>query len=394
MRGFEELLQESSSIHGHHCAGQVLGVRMAMVGCRQVGIDEPRGCKKLVVYVEMDRCATDAVQAVTGCSLRKRTLKFLDHGKMAATFINTETRYAVRVLAKDDARALVHLYAPDAANPREAQKQAYRVMAEEALFSIQPVLLQIPEQEMPGYRGARIPCDKCGEGINFHREVRIGDRTLCIPCARGAFLPTGNGSNRTETDPKILLIVGSKKVGKTTLIEKLIPQLTSRGYRVATVKHHHSDFPVSVDAAGTDTWRHRRAGAKSVALVTPTDVALFHDTDGSGLEQVIANFSGTDIVLVEGFHLEPYAKIAVMGENDKDGRLRASQNLIAMVGSATPPSLVPSFEMEDVRPLADYIEKWMLGKFESPPIIHDAMTLYHWGDHEGSLEERARRRDQ
>jgi hypothetical protein len=83
-----------------------------------------------------------------------------------------------------------------------------------------------------------------------------------------------------------------------------------------------------------------------------------------------------------------------MGENDKDGRLRASQNLIAMVGSATPPSLVPSFEMEDVRPLADYIEKWMLGKFESPPIIHDAMTLYHWGDHEGSLEERARRRDQ
>ena len=79
MRSFEELLQESSAIHGHHCAGQVLGVRMAMVGCRQVGIDEPKGCKKLVVYVEVDRCATDAVQAVTGCSLGKRTLKFLDH---------------------------------------------------------------------------------------------------------------------------------------------------------------------------------------------------------------------------------------------------------------------------------------------------------------------------
>jgi formylmethanofuran dehydrogenase subunit E len=369
MRGFEELLQESSSIHGHHCAGQVLGVRMAMVGCRQVGIDEPRGCKKLVVYVEMDRCATDAVQAVTGCSLGKRTLKFLDHGKMAATFINTETRYAVRVLAKDDARALVHLYAPDAANPREAQKQAYRVMAEEALFSIQPVLLQIPEQEMPGYRGARIPCDKCGEGINFHREVRIGDRTLCIPCARGAFLPTGNGSNRTETDPKILLIVGSKKVGKTTLIEKLIPQLTSRGYRVATVKHHHSDFPVSVDAAGTDTWRHRRAGAKSVALVTPTDVALFHDTDGSGLEQVIANFSGTDIVLVEGFHLEPYAKIAVMGENDKDWCVETNEDLIAIVGPIMPQASVPSFDPDNVRSLADHIEKWMLGKFESPPMM-------------------------
>jgi formylmethanofuran dehydrogenase subunit E len=366
MRSFEELLQESSAIHGHHCAGQVLGVRMAIVGCRQVGIDEPKGCKKLVVYVEMDRCATDAVQAVTGCSLGKRTLKFLDHGKMAATFVNTETHRAVRVLAKDDARALVKLYAPDAANPREAQKQAYRVMAEETLFSIQTVSVQIPEQEMPGYRGARTQCDECGEGINFHREVRTGGRTLCIPYARGAFLPNGNGLSKPENNSKILLIVGSKKVGKTTLIEKLIPELTSRGYHVATVKHHHSDFPVSVDAAGTDTWRHRQAGAKTVALVTPTDVALFHDTNESlGLDQIIASFSGADIVLVEGFHLEPYAKIAVIGKEDKDWHLTANRNLIATVGPTMPRSSVPSFKPDNVRPLADYIEKWMSGKFES-----------------------------
>ena len=366
MRSFEELLQESSSIHGHHCAGQVLGVRMAMVGCREVDIEGPKGCKKLVVYVEMDRCATDAVQAVTGCSLGKRTLKFLDHGKMAATFVNRETHHGVRVLAKDDARALVTVYAPDAANPREAQKQAYRVMTEETLFSIQPVRVQIPEREMPGYRGARTQCVECGEGINFHREVRMGGRTLCIPCARGAFLPIGNGLSKTETNPKILLIVGSKKVGKTTLIEKLIPELTSRGYRVATVKHHHSDFPVSVDAAGTDTWRHRQAGAKSVALVTPTNIALFHDTDESlGLDQIIANFSGTDIVLVEGFHLEPYATIAVMGDTDKDWRLRANRNLIATVGPTIPRSPVPSFEPDNIMPLADHIEKWMSEKFES-----------------------------
>ena len=128
MRNFDELLHESSLIHGHHCAGQVLGVRMAMLGCREVGIDEPKGCKKLVVYVEMDRCATDAMQAVTGCSLGKRTLKFLDYGKMAATFVNTETGKAVRVLARDDARALTPSFARGAATPREAQKQAYRVM--------------------------------------------------------------------------------------------------------------------------------------------------------------------------------------------------------------------------------------------------------------------------
>ena len=366
MRSFEELLQESSSIHGHHCAGQVLGVRMAMVGCREVEIDEPKGCKKLIVYVEMDRCATDAVQAVTGCSLGKRTLKFLDYGKMAATFVNAETQQAVRVLAKDDARALVTQYVakcrrstggPEASLPHHARRSA---------FLRQICALQVPAQEMPGYRGTRTQCDKCGEGINFHREVRIAGRTLCIPCARGAFLPNGNGLSKTETNPKILLIVGSKKVGKTTLIEKLIPELTSRGYRVATVKHHHSDFPVSVDTAGTDTWRHRQAGAKSVALVTPTDVALFHDTDESlALDQIIANFSGTDIVLVEGFHLEPYAKIAVMGETDKDWRLRANRNLIATVGPTMPRSPVPSFEPDNIRPLADHIEKWMLGKFES-----------------------------
>ena len=110
MRSFEELLQESSATHGHRCAGQVLGVRMAMVGCREVEIDEPKGCKKLIVYVEMDRCATDAIQAVTGCSLGKRTLKFLDYGKMAATFFNMETRKAMRVLAKDNARELAPLY--------------------------------------------------------------------------------------------------------------------------------------------------------------------------------------------------------------------------------------------------------------------------------------------
>jgi len=112
MRNLEELLKESAASHGHHCAGQVLGVRLAMAGCREVGIDEPKGCKKLVVLVEIDRCATDAIQAVTGCSLGKRTLKFLDYGKMAATFVNTETQLAVRVLAKDDARELARLYAP------------------------------------------------------------------------------------------------------------------------------------------------------------------------------------------------------------------------------------------------------------------------------------------
>ncbi|MDH3445912.1 MAG: molybdopterin-guanine dinucleotide biosynthesis protein MobB, partial [Deltaproteobacteria bacterium] len=234
MRSFEELFKESSSIHGHHCAGQVLGVRMAMAGCREVAIDEPKGCKKLIVYVEIDRCATDAVQAVTGCSLGKRTLKFLDYGKMAATFVNTETRKAIRVLAKDDARSLVTSYAPDIADPRQAQKLAYSVMPEEFLFSITPVTVRLGEEQMPGYRSPRVYCDACGEGVNLRREVRRAGRTLCIPCYQNTEPKRGISMPGTDGGAKVLLVVGFKKVGKTTLIEKLVVELSNRGYRVGT----------------------------------------------------------------------------------------------------------------------------------------------------------------
>ena len=363
MRSFEELFKESSTIHGHACAGQVLGVRMATAGCREVGIDEPKGCKKLVVYVEMDRCATDAVQAVTGCSLGKRTLKFLDYGKMAATFINTETQQAVRVLAKDDARQQALLYAPNITNGREAQKQAYRIMPEDALFSIKPVVLRVPVQEMPGYRGERVPCAACGEEINFHREMQIGGQTLCIPCARGAFLPKGDGITATETAPKVLLIVGYKKVGKTTLIEKLIPELADRGYRVGTVKHHHSDLPVSVDSAGTDTWRHRQAGATSVALATPTDFVTFRDNASSlSLDQILSTLGETDIVLVEGFHEESRPKIEVISDRYSETLCKRDRNLFAIVAPTAQDTWVPVFEPSNIKPLADLIERQMLAR--------------------------------
>jgi len=181
MRSFEELLQESSTIHGHHCAGQVLGVRMAMIGCREVGIDEPKNCKKLIIYVEMDRCATDAVQAVTGCSLGKRTLKFLDYGKMAATFIHTETQQAVRILAKDDARAQVPRYAESTENWREAQKQAYRVMPEALLFSIRSVVTQVSPRDMPAIaENASTARTAAKESISIAKCRFLGARSVFL----------------------------------------------------------------------------------------------------------------------------------------------------------------------------------------------------------------------
>ncbi len=329
-----------------------------MIGCREVAIDEPRGCKKLLVYVEMDRCATDAVQAVTGCTLGKRTLKYLDYGKMAATFVNLETEKAVRVLARDDARLLVSQFSPDTIDLREAQKKAYTIMPEDALFAIQPTVVHTPAENMPGYRGSRVFCDECGEGINFSREIKVHGRTLCVPCAHGSYLPQNQALSRNKSRPSVVLIVGYKKVGKTTLIEKLIPELASRGYRVGTVKHHHSDSPIEMDVPGTDSWRHRKAGAARVALITPTDIAIFGDANGSAsLNQILENFAGTDIVLVEGFHGEAKPKIEIRSAQNQEALCPMDENLLAVVEQTPSVETVPSFSRECIKSVADLIAR-------------------------------------
>ena len=179
-RPFDELIEEAVALHGHLCPGQVLGVRMAVAGCREVGIPLPRQAGKgLVVFVEIDRCATDAIQALTGVSLGKRTLKHLDYGKMAATFVNVAGGSAVRLSARDEARALAASYAPGETDARKAQITAYWLMPEAALLSIEPVVVN------PGWldrRRVRVFCEGCGEGINYQREVTVHGRTLCRPC--------------------------------------------------------------------------------------------------------------------------------------------------------------------------------------------------------------------
>lgn len=360
MRTFDELLKKSASIHGHLCAGQVLGVRMAMAGCREVGIDEPRASKKLVVYVEIDRCATDAIQAVTGCSLGKRSLKFLDYGKMAATFVNQETQAAVRVLARDEARSLAASYAGGAPNRHAAERQAYIVMPEAELFSFRPVEIQIPPIERPGSRGERVSCGKCGEGINFQREVRRDGQILCIPCAQGSYLPV-RGEQAINGRPKLLFIGGPSNSGKTTLIEKLIPELTARGYRVGTVKHHHGPDPLVFDGEGKDSQRHREAGAAAVALVSSDEQIVFRDlNEGAGIDAVRGDLADVDIVLVEGFNAEPGARIEVRGANG-NGRGREETNGAPLaVVEREKSNGHPSYKPDDIGPLADLIVREVL----------------------------------
>jgi formylmethanofuran dehydrogenase subunit E len=188
MLSLDDYLREAEQAHGHLCAGQVLGVRLAMLGLEKLGIVDPRGNKedrkRLVTFVEIDRCATDAISLVTGCRLGKRALKFRDWGKMAATFVDVSTGKAIRIAAKESSKALARSMHPEIEDKNRQQMLAYREMPEDDLFTKQWVKVELPAEEFPGYKGDRIVCAECGEGINFRREVlRDGRRALCRSCA-------------------------------------------------------------------------------------------------------------------------------------------------------------------------------------------------------------------
>ena len=190
MKSFDELLESSAAAHGHLCPGQVVGVRMAMLGCRLIGLDEPTRhdqIKKLIVYVEMDRCTADAVGHVTGVKLGRRSLKFVNYGIMAATFVNLETDQAYRVLSTEEARDLVPFYAPGVTQKSRQQLEAYQHMPDSILFRVQQVRVPISEFDLPGPTHRKVSCSRCGQVVRDQREVVVNGVTLCRPCAHGAY---------------------------------------------------------------------------------------------------------------------------------------------------------------------------------------------------------------
>jgi formylmethanofuran dehydrogenase subunit E len=189
MESFDVLLEQSTRIHGHICAGQVIGVRMSMIGLEAIQIADPKGFdrKKLYVLVEIDRCATDAIQSVTGCSLGKRSMRWVDNGIMAATFVNLESGKAVRIVAREESRELSKKYAPEIENKYSRQLDAYRIMPQDELFTVEEVKVTIPEQDMPGRPLKRIQCQSCGDWVQDCREVDQGGKLLCRGCAYGKY---------------------------------------------------------------------------------------------------------------------------------------------------------------------------------------------------------------
>ena len=190
MDAFEVLLENSAAAHGHLCPGQVVGVRMAMLGCRLIGLNEPRRrdqIKKLIIYVEMDRCTADAVAHVTGVKLGRRSLKFMDYGIMAATFVNLETGKAFRVVSTEEARSLASAYAPEIAEKYPQQREAYKRMPDSVLFRVQEVRVKIDECDLPGPTRYKASCSRCGQVVRDQREVIKNGAVLCKPCAQDSY---------------------------------------------------------------------------------------------------------------------------------------------------------------------------------------------------------------
>src|SRR6202521_5630206 len=182
MKSLAEYLDLAAQTHGHLCAGQVLGVRLAMLGVREVGIEDPIAeRKRLVTYVEIDRCVTDAVALVANCRLGKRALKFRDWGKVAATFVDLKTGRAVRIAARESSKQAARDMFPEL-EKETGQQRAYAQLPDDVLFDKQWVKVDVQPEDLPGFKGPRVICAECGEGINFKREIIKDGRAVCRSC--------------------------------------------------------------------------------------------------------------------------------------------------------------------------------------------------------------------
>ncbi len=190
MKSFDELLAGSVAAHGHLCPGQVVGVRMAILGLRLLDFEAPPTLpqlKKLIVFVEMDRCTGDALAFVTNVKLGRRSLKFMDYGIMAATLVNLETDQAFRIISTEESRDLAALYAPFDPDPRRRQLEAYKIMPDRVMFRVQEVKVDLTPFDLPGPTRRKVACARCGQMVRDGREIIWDGRPHCRPCAPGAY---------------------------------------------------------------------------------------------------------------------------------------------------------------------------------------------------------------
>ena len=183
METLQELLDRSAARHHHLCPRQVLGVRIGMRVGMELALDLPQKGKRLFTLVESDGCGMGGVAVATGCWVDRRTLRVLDYGKLAGTFVDRRTGQAVRIHPHPESRQRAAQYAPEAPNRWHCQRRAYQIMPDEELLVIQPVHLTVSLDKIISKPGMRVVCDRCGEEISNEREVLRDGLTLCRACA-------------------------------------------------------------------------------------------------------------------------------------------------------------------------------------------------------------------
>jgi formylmethanofuran dehydrogenase subunit E len=187
MKLLAEILAESSALHRHLCPRQVLGAQMGLYAAELLDLDLPQTDKHLLTIVETDGCFTSGLSVATNCWVGRRTLRVVDYGKVAATFIDTRSDASIRVSPNPAARELAASYAPEAGNRWETMLLGYQRMAFTDLFVWRTVVLTTPVAEILSHASHRSCCDRCGEEILNAREVVIGAATLCRHCAYGGY---------------------------------------------------------------------------------------------------------------------------------------------------------------------------------------------------------------
>ena len=187
MPSLRELLDQTMAMHRHLCPRQVLGVRLGLYAGEVLGLALPQQDKRLYTIMETDGCAADGVAVAANCWVGRRTMRIEDYGKVAATFVDTQTGVTLRIVPRPTVRHAAREYAPQAGNKWEAQLIGYQLMPAAELFDVREVMLRTPVEQLISRPGRKALCAVCGEEIMNKREVRRDGVTLCRACAGGSY---------------------------------------------------------------------------------------------------------------------------------------------------------------------------------------------------------------
>ena len=385
MPNLQDLLDETALRHDRLCPRQVLGVRMGLMAGKIFQLKLPQRDKSLFAIVECDGCTAGGIEIATGCSIDHRTMRVLDYGKLAATFIHTKTGQAIRIAPGPDCRKIAEQSFQHCASSWQNQLEAYQILSDEELFSMQPVQLTISLEKIISRPGLRVICEYCGEEISNEREIIRNGVVLCQTCAGDSYyaslapviasqLSSSVAINNYPGAPEeakqipVITVIGKSGAGKTTLLEKLVKELTHRGYHIATIKHHsHKGF--DIDIPGKDSWRFAQAGSQHVVISAPDKLASYRMVDREiSLDEIVQGIREVDIILVEGYKQANKPTIEVVRAAISQALLSDPKQCLAFAADTRWPCEAPIFDLDDVQEIAGLVEERFLhDRLEAQP---------------------------